>query len=86
MNYSTKRISTDLKTLAVKIKNEVPYWQHYRPVLALKKSLKKCYELESTDNNTSILQTNKGLLIECLIIFKIIDINTAQDYGNSLQD
>lgn len=70
MNYSTEKINQEIKALAIKIKNEVPYWMHYRPVLALKQSLKDCQDLESSENNSNVLQINKSLIIECLRILK----------------
>ena len=86
MNYSTKPISNELKTLAIKIKNEVPYWLHYRPILALKKSLKTCHELEANNNTSNTLQMNKILIIECLRVFRSLETNTFQDHGNSIQE
>ena len=46
MDYLIEEINEEIIKLAKEIREEVPYWMHNRPVLALKKALKRCQQLE----------------------------------------
>lgn len=72
MDYLIEVIDEEIIKLAKEIKEDVPYWMHRRPVIALKKALKRCHRLEEIALDNTTLNQNRDIILNCLKLFDYV--------------
>lgn len=68
MDYLKETINQNVFEVAQQIVDEVPYWMHKRPILAVYSSIERCENLLTANPGSEMLRLNHEILHKCLHI------------------